>query len=37
MDMNTSLDLAELTGMFPMEGTTLKGTYDLSLNAEGTL
>ncbi|GJM29698.1 MAG: hypothetical protein DHS20C17_23330 [Cyclobacteriaceae bacterium] len=34
-DLNTKLDLGELTSMFPMEGTTLKGIYTLSLKAVG--
>jgi len=34
-DLNTKLDLNQLTTMFPMEGTTLKGIYALSLQAEG--
>ena len=35
-DLTAALNLSELTSMFPMEGTTLKGQYRLSLSAEGT-
>ncbi len=35
-ELSAAFDLAELNKMFPLEGTTLKGQYQLSLTAEGT-
>ena len=35
-DINAVLDLEQLTTIFPMEGTTVRGNYTLSLKAEGT-
>ena len=34
-DLNVAVDLADITSLFPVDGTTLRGQYDLSLNAEG--
>ena len=34
-DVNAKLNLAELTTMFPMEGLTMRGVFDLQLNANG--
>ena len=34
-DVNAKLNLAELTSMFPMEGLTMRGIFDLELNANG--
>lgn len=35
-ELSAGFDLAELNKMFPLEGTTLKGQYQLTLKAEGT-
>lgn len=34
-DVSATLNLAELTSMFPMEGLEMRGTYALNLNAKG--
>ncbi len=35
-ELSAGLNLAELNRMFPLEGTTLKGQYHISLKADGT-
>ncbi len=35
-NLTAALNLEQLTSMFPMDGTSLKGLYQLSLDAEGT-